>query len=154
MQGDCSPARAGPLLPFFEEIASRANVSETKGVLDQTHAVPLPVAPVESFEKSAGKTRTLMAGTHSATRGTVLDLALTAMLGLRGIFPPAPRAGLLVSEMHIADGTSNPARSEHLLGYSVGHFHGLLLLACAAVNGQRSDARIPYGAIFKHFPIV
>lgn len=126
MQGNDSSATAGPLLLFFEQKLSATDIFKTKGVVDQTRPVPLPVTPVESLDDGARKTRALVAGAYTAARGAVLDLAFPAMLRFRSIRSPAAGTRLLLSEMHIANSTCDSARSEHLLGYSLRHFHGRL----------------------------
>ena len=115
MQRDDSPALdTRPLFFFFEQMLFHPNSFCADAILDQADLIPLPVTFVQPLDGGAGKRRTLKAKSNPLTGGTIPDLALPAMFGLAGILSAATEAGLLLAEMHIADGAGDSARSEHV----------------------------------------
>jgi len=115
VQGDDSLALyACPLFFFFEQMLFHADSFDADAVFDQADLIPLPVAFVEPLDGGTGKRRTLEAKINSLTGNAVFDLTLPAMFGLADILSVAAEAGLLFSQVHIADGAGDSAGSQHV----------------------------------------
>ena len=115
MQRDDTPALdARPLLFFFEQMLFHTNSFGADAILDQADLVPLPVAFIQLLDGGAGNRWTFEAKINPLSGDAIFDLALSAMLGLTGILSATAEAGLLLAEMHIADGAGDSARSQHV----------------------------------------
>jgi hypothetical protein len=105
---------ARPLFFFFEQMLFHSNSFGANAVLDQADFVFLPVAFVQPLDGGAGKCWAFETKIKSLTGDAIFDLALPAMFGVAGVLSVTAEAGLLFSEMHIANRAGDSAWSEHV----------------------------------------
>ncbi len=123
MQRNNAPAfGTGPLFLFLAQIQFYTRHFGADAVLDQADFVFQPVPLINLLDEGAWKGIALEAESNSPIGGAGFDFASVAISRLGRLLSVAAWTGFLLTDVGVAGGASDSARSQHVCGNS-GCFH-------------------------------